>query len=422
MVLSVTVSKLHGVFDVRDWTANYGDGSNDDGATISAVAAWLRAEQGGGVVAVPVPSFLDSRAVIPPGVYLRGNGRNRSELTVGGADVGVHFLGEDLGDLRRAGGGHGFEVVITDPAQGGVLMEGSRELELHDVGVVGIPNNTQGAIYGFRIQGRTDPTPNAGGSAWKHLHNLYAAACAIGLDIDGISQNFANRDFIRSGHSQTCDIGVRLKNANTHHMQWDCQSSRVGYQLEGSQFNLIETIQENTAGMWDIEVLTGSTRNRFYGSWNIDKVIDAGGEFTTNRYSEKFIDWANELHIHKELSRNNGALPVEGNAGAARNLSLDRGSVFDFTLNTDTVFDLVSTTGLSSIERFDALTYMNPTHEFRLILRNPGGNTPDFSAFVTDWAAPGGTQPAWPANTTITNFYTSDGGITWTASPVSGFQ
>lgn len=413
------VDKLHKVYDVRDWTAGYGDGTNDDGATISALAAWMRANRGGGVIAIPIQSFLDSRAVIPPGIYLRGNGRNRTELEVRGADVGVHFLGEDLGDLRRAGGGHGFEVNITDATQGGVLLEGSRELELHDVSVQGLTNNLNGGAFGFRLTARA--AGNDGGSAWCHLHNLYVAACSIGLDLDA-GPGFSNRDFIRSGHSQTCDVGVRLSGADTQHIQWDCQSSRIGYRIEnGSQFNVIETIQENPTGTWDIEVLdTGSTRNRFFGSWNIDKVRDAGGETTSNRYTEKFVDWANELHIHKELSRNLGNATAGENSGGNRNLPLDAGSTFHFALSANTNFTPVGATGLSGIQRLSGLTYNRPVHEFRVILENPNGLTPNFG-FVNDWAHPGGVPSPWPTNTTVTNFYTPDGGATWIASPVAGF-
>ncbi len=419
----MTVTKLHGVYDVRDWDKTYGTGG-DDGAIITAAAASMKARNNGGVLALPGEANLDTTALVPPGVILRGNGGGETRLTVRNAPIGIHHLGDDLGDRFEGGGTESLSVGLTSAGQGGIFLEGTRRAKIYDVAVEG---DLKGGIYGIKLAPRVNN--NNGGSAFNHIENTVMDGIddGPGLWCTSVSAadggGFCNRNFARFSRSQTCDIGVLLEDSDTNHFQWwDTQGSRsAGYVLRGntfgggSSFNYIYTVQENPAVPLDFDIAQNSSRNRFYGVYGIDKVNDLGAN---NQFDERFINHLAETHLDQEFSRELIVDTAFAGSGPTRNLNVSNGSVGVFNLNANTNFNVVGDADMATIA---GLQYANPVHEFRLILRNNAGNTPDFSAFVTEWAAPGGVQPAWPANTTVTNFYTYDGGVNWIASPVSGF-
>lgn len=422
------VSKQSGIFDVNQWDRRYGNGG-DDGAIITAAAAALKAQRGGGTLSLPFVGNLDTTAVVPSGIFLKGT-PGETRLNVRGADVGIHHLGESLADRFLGGGTTGVALKLTQAGQGGIFLEGTRRATLNNFSVEG---DLVGGIFGVKLAPRVNN--NNGGSAFNQISNFVLDGingdgtnlgaglwCTSESGTGPIANGFCNRNFVRFGRSQTCQIGVLLEDSDTNHFQWmDTQGSTdAGYLMRGnavgggSSFNYIYTVQENPAAPLDFDIRINSTRNRFYGVYGIEKVSDAGAN---NQFDERFINHLAETHFDQEISRELIVDTPFVGSGLTRNLNLSNGSVGMFTLNNDTVFEAIGNADMLNVA---ALNFANPVHEFRLILTNNGGHTPSFP-FVTDWAAPGGVQPAWPANATVTDFYSADGGSTWIASPVSGF-
>lgn len=130
------VTKLTDVYDVRDWTRDFGNGANDDGQTITDVAAMLK-NRGGGRMFVPIPFNLDTTAVIPPGVHVDGHGSERSRGLVRNAPVGFDLQGANTADLQLGGGLDSLGVELTTAGQGGIKVTGSRRRVLRNLAVLG---------------------------------------------------------------------------------------------------------------------------------------------------------------------------------------------------------------------------------------------------------------------------------------------